>query len=814
MGAVRACLATEFRLRWRPWCVVALLVGLAGAVVLSTAAAARRTNTAYPRFLNASHASDLIVAPLYDHFDIGLAKLPGIAAVSHVAALNALPLKSDGTSIPFETIGGLDRVFLRDVDRPKLVAGRRFRIDDATEAMADVRLAHALHLRPGSSLSFTLRADQPGAKAAEHTFHVRIVGIVAARTDAVVVSVNDAAPQLFVTPLLVRAAGPSMYGFDALFIRLRPHTSTASFTHAVTTLAARYTTPQNQLSKQLFVITENDQVARIERAIRPQAASLALFAGFAALGALFVLGQVISRQVFLSSSDFSVLRAMGMTTTQLFTVAMIEVAVGTAIGVLIAVAVAVAPSSRLLFGPARVIEPHPGVAFDWTVLAVGAACVMVLLIARALWPAWRIASASGDRYDPLNEATASRVAKRVATLTASASSLVGVRLALEPGRGRRAVPLRSAVLSTVIGVGAVTAAFTFSTNLVHLERTPPLYGQTWDVALDAQFGSPSTRAIAAQLANSPGVDGWSFGDYASLRVGNHDVPGIALFTGHGTSPVPTILQGHMPTADDEIVLGTKTMQQLRTQVGGTLTIPIAGKDHKFRVVGRVVLPAFTRGNFTPTGLGQGVVLWGPLISRTLAAQGSGTGPSGTANFALVHVAAGPRHARDVAQLVDRLSRSRECPPGACVWLTAQRPTDIVNYGRVQSTPLALAALLAVFAVASLAHLLITSVRRRRRDLAVLKTLGFSRAQVSATVAWQATTLIAIALAIGVPVGMVLGHWLWSAFASRLGIATTVRFPLSAIVISVPVALAIGNMLAAGPGWMGGRVQPARVLRLE
>jgi hypothetical protein len=40
------------------WAVLVLLVAVAGGAVLAAAAGARRTSSAYPRYLRASHASD------------------------------------------------------------------------------------------------------------------------------------------------------------------------------------------------------------------------------------------------------------------------------------------------------------------------------------------------------------------------------------------------------------------------------------------------------------------------------------------------------------------------------------------------------------------------------------------------------------------------------------------------------------------------------------------------------------------------------------------------------------------------------------
>ena len=59
-----------------------------------------------------------------------------------------------------------------------------------------------------------------------------------------------------------------------------------------------------------------------------------------------------------------------------------------------------------------------------------------------------------------------------------------------------------------------------------------------------------------------------------------------------------------------------------------------------------------------------------------------------------------------------------------------RPGDVSNYTRVRGTGVVLSAALAVIALGLLVHVLVSSVRRRRGDLAVFKTLGFVRRQVA------------------------------------------------------------------------------------
>ena len=64
---------------------------------------------------------------------------------------------------------------------------------------------------------------------------------------------------------------------------------------------------------------------------------------------------------------------------------------------------------------------------------------------------------------------------------------------------------------------------------------------------------------------------------------------------------------------------------------------------------------------------------------------------------------------------------------------------------MKGAPLALVSLVALLGVSTIAHALATSVRRRRRDLAILKTLGFVSGQIRAAVVTQASTLALLSL---------------------------------------------------------------------
>jgi predicted lysophospholipase L1 biosynthesis ABC-type transport system permease subunit len=147
-------------------------------------------------------------------------------------------------------------------------------------------------------------------------------------------------------------------------------------------------------------------------------------------------------------------------------------------------------------------------------------------------------------------------------------------------------------------------------------------------------------------------------------------------------------------------------------------------------------------------------------------------------------------------------------------LGVQRPAEIVNYTSTGATAGILAAGLAVGAVVALGLTLAVSVRRRRRDLALLKTLGFMRRQLAVTVAWQASVAAAVGVIIGVPVGIALGRWLWDLFARDINAVPVPSVPAVQIALVAVGALVLANLVAAVPGRVAARTRTALVLRAE
>ena len=108
----------------------------------------------------------------------------------------------------------------------------------------------------------------------------------------------------------------------------------------------------------------------------------------------------------------------------------------------------------------------------------------------------------------------------------------------------------------------------------------------------------------------------------------------------------------------------------------------------------------------------------------------------------------------------------------------------------------------------------SSVRRRRRDIALLKALGFSRRQVVVTIAVQSTIAVGLGALVGLPVGIVVGRSLWDLFGNSIHAVPHVVVPTSTLLIIAAVALVMANAIAALPARIAARTSPAILLRAE
>ena len=286
--------AHELSAHWRNWVLLGLLVGLAGGAVLTAVAGARRTDSAYSRFLVSSRAADVFVAPFntgLDGYYRALARLPDIAVVAPLVGVNATPLQPDGrpvTSGP--VVVPADGRFGHQLEIPKLLAGRLPRPDRPDEVAVSQIAASSMHLQVGSTLVLGACAGQVCNQTDSRRLRERVVGIFVTRSSVVPVTDIDKLGLTLAGPALlhqlVHQFGPGIRGFDAAYVKLRPAVSTERFARQAQALARTFPGTGGQV----FVADEAVQAATIQRSIHPQALALAIFALVLAITALLIAG--------------------------------------------------------------------------------------------------------------------------------------------------------------------------------------------------------------------------------------------------------------------------------------------------------------------------------------------------------------------------------------------------------------------------------------------------------------------------------------------------------------------------------------------
>ena len=143
-----------------------------------------------------------------------------------------------------------------------------------------------------------------------------------------------------------------------------------------------------------------------------------------------------------------------------------------------------------------------------------------------------------------------------------------------------------------------------------------------------------------------------------------------------------------------------------------------------------------------------------------------------------------------------------------------RPAEIVNYRSMGTTPAVLGGALAAGTAVGLGLTLVASVRRRQRDLAMLRTLGFTGRQLASVIVWQSSVAALLGIVVGVPLGIVLGRTLWTLFAQEIHAVPSPSVPALSIAIIAIGALALANLVASIPGRTAARTSTAILLRTE
>jgi ABC-type lipoprotein release transport system permease subunit len=806
MVALRLWVVSEGRRRWASLLLVATIVAVGGGAVLLSLNGAQRADTAFERFYARVGAPNVEAeASLPESGDLGrftsildrldeIDDLPGVerAFVSAwmlvgvkgqpTGYFTPVPIAATDTSDAWQSVVVEGRLPARD-EADTIV------VNEEAARVADVGVGDRLTLEslaPGQGLEYLSGEALPEPRGP--SVAVTIVGVVRGAED-----ISD-------TPEAYWAPGEGFYRaygdqIETCVCRVDVRAE-AGRQGEVVAAVAEIVEP---LGFSVRAGTGADLARRLEHATSVEANLLRLAAALAAGAGLLLLVLALLRQEAELSNELQVRRALGLGPRWHAMATAALILPFALLGVVGAVGLTAVLSPLLPQGRARRAEVDPGVWLDAPLVLAGAVLMVVVVLLCAALVGWVTATRSAARSAPPARRA---VPGLVGAMPVPAS--LGVRFAVDPGRGRLRIASLSGLAGVALAVAAVAGVATLRSSTDRLVGTPALYGATHDLVI---WAGEDLAALGPRVAALDGV-----GQVSLVRNLGGAAATVEGPTGQtGASPEayeplrgalgPVVLEGRAAGAPDETVLGPGLAGAIGARVGDQMSV--LGIDGKvsFRVVGLAV----QAGN---DELDQGLTVTTEGLSRICQLADDPAACQPSASSLVVDVAEGTP-IEQVRASLDDLTAS----DGTSEIEVVLPPSIVRNLADIGAVPVVLAVLLAGLGVAGLAHGLLVALRRRRRDIGVARALGFTTGQAAATLAWQAAVVALAGSLIGLLGGLIAGRLLWGTLARGIHAFVEVSVPVAVFALPI-VAVAVALVVSIAPGLRAAHLRPSDALRAE
>lgn len=758
--------------------LLVVLIAVASGAWAATTAAARRTSTAYDRLVEFSDPPDVVMGGgASDEVD----RLPEALARSEVverfavSSLIAASIRTpDGVLQPFERLFAIGSTL---ADGPtKVVDGR---LPSApTEAVIPAITADRVGLGVGDQLTLvTPEAVESGPPE----LAIDVVGVVA---------VPGQFPSIGGRVLDAALLGSAFARAHPEWIAPEQESSYDVWLVDGAESLPDFREEGDRLGFTSIDVDEQSEVARgVNRITRVEAGAILIAGALAAFAGFVVVVQLLRRHCDAATSSLSVLRSIGVTRSGLLAGGALFGARLGVVGGAIGAVGAAGTSAATPFGIAGLAEPNPGLWLDAPVLA---ACVSFAVTIGAAGGALAVRRSVGPRRDA--------IARRPLAIRAREPVGSGIRFALDTGTDRRGAGLGTVAVVVAMLVAASGVAAMMSTIQTDASRS----GGWWDGFIGV-FDSSDAASLSVAIAADEDVAAFTVGGWQSEEILGGEQVGLMYVDPSGSLDVP-MSAGRQPQRPNEVALGRSVMDRLDVEIGDVVEIPItddAGTPivQALDVVGETV---FASPQWFTMAPGEGA-----LIDRALVEQVQPDQVGRTITY-LVRFGAGV----DAAVALEELAASVELGaseggPGENVGYFARSPrADVEAYTSLTGVPVVLAIELAVLVVATLLHLTLTAARRHRRDVAVLRSVGFTARQVIGAEVVQAITIAGVALLVGIPIGMLFASIAWRQIATQLVVLPRLDIDDGRVLAIVAVTLALASAVGLAVGRRAVRRPPA------
>lgn len=781
--------------------LLVLAIAVAGGASIGAAIGARRANHGVADFVRYYEPEDAGAFAQTSPDKAGAA----LAAVGRIPGVAAYQRKSI-VVMGFRLPGGQFRAGVTYVDldapqpgllRPYVLSGRLPDPARTYEVAINRFTAHRLRIGVGGRIKASLfSADQidnvgAGRRATPKlgSIELTVTGIVRRPQDLETNPVTDAAlfdfddAYVSLTPAFWRARGEMLASYGVVSF-LRVHGSP----NALASMVHKAKIPVGIIpADQTFKDRQS-----VDRSVHIESASLWLIAALVAVVAAVLVGPALRRWAAITPTDENALRAVGVTRAGLVAVELARAVPVVVLGAVVAVPLGAVFGTHAAFGTSKTALIDHSIGWPVDVLAVGFGAILVLGTAVVVLP--RVFGRSTPVAGRRGEAEGSRgfgsLLGRLAASGAPPSVLAGARLAVPSGDGV-GTAIRSAVVTVTLGVALVVSSITFGASMSRLVSSPHLRGWNWDYEV-GNFSEPgSVTAASRKLRADRDVAAFTGWNTATQSVGGQRLdaagirdPAVALLP---------VFSGRLPRRAGEVALTRRSLTDLHRKIGDRLAIQ-GNTKRMFTIVGTTLGP----GALSPEEeLGSGSVMTFTDLQKLQ--------PDLVAGTFLVRF----RPDVDPAQAAERL---RWIFPRTVV---GPFPTlEITTVRRAGPLTQLLAAMVTVLALGTLVYAIATALRRRRHEIAVLKSLGFERNQLRIATIVQASLLALVALVIGLPLGLVLGRGAWVLAAQTIGVVVAPVVSVPTILLIIVVAMAAALVVGALSSRQVTRVPAATTLRPE
>ncbi len=742
----------EIRRGWSSLALLALLIALGGGAAVAAVAAANRTDTAFHRMLRATNQPNLEV------FDAGetqvvldparldrVLQLGGVIGASTTAGLAVAPdgfdnffqiaiVDTRGEGLTFIPIEGVTMEHVDALAADEVLVNEAMR-DQLGKAVGDTVVLRSLMVEQAWASVEGNTEIVPGGP----TVHARIAGVFRTPED-----VSDA-PDPFI------ALTPAFYEkyHDAI--------GTCCFQVSINADPRRLDAVSSAVAEiypGAEISPAEDFPSRIADTVSLQRRAWLLIAATAALAGVVSLLQAGGRVGRLLAASDDARRALGMTQRDLWLGRVLVIVPATVAGSLGALGVAYALTPLAPVGLTKLAEPAPGFRWDPAVVVPGTIGVMLTSAAVAAVSVVATGAATGGR--------------RAAGLGGPQLAL-GSRQALGPGRG--------AVVGVMLATAGLVGALTLDHSLHRVLATPALFGADFD-ASNMLTSIDDKRALAEQLVPDPDVEAvalvWAgFGTSDPVPLvgpgGEAEVDPKAFESLKGTVSIGQT-QGRRPRAADEVAVGRNVMRELGVKIGDRISATGGKGMVQLTIVGDNLDPGVdVAGNGFALTLDGLATLVDPTIEGTVARFAPGSGRSA---------------------LTERYS--------ALGFSVVSPPSEVGHIGQLGGLPMRIGQLLAGLGMIALVNAVVLTVRLGRRELAIHRALGFTRAQVLGAYLWQGALTAFVGVAVGGGAGFVIGRAIDRKLVQDVGaIPVTVLPPAVWVVAAAAFAASLCSGAIAG-----------------